>query len=351
MKKLHICIGIGLLLLTALFTACAQVTEQAHSEERPPKIGIAFDTFVVERWQRDLEILVAALTEQGAEVDVQIANEDQNKQIEQIRYLIGEKVDVLIIVPNDGFALTDVVDEAKREGIKVIAYDRLIMNANIDLYVSFDNEAIGRSIAQRLVDALNLEVTPNPINLIMINGDPKDYNATLMNKGYYDVLRPMIENGDLIILEEVWAPEWREVYAKETVDDVLSQGRMPDGIIAANDHLAMGAIETLSKWQLAGNVLVVGQDAELSACQRIVEKTQLATVYKPIVDLATTVAKLSIQLANGESLETEDVLGNTFKNVPYVRLKTFMIDAANLDELIIESGFHRREDVYLNIQD
>ncbi len=335
------CLGLCLGLLS-----CAK---QDIQEDRPPLIGISFDTFVVERWQRELEILVASLTELGADVDVQIANENQKKQIDQIKYLIDQKVDVLIVVPNDAYALTDVIEAARREGIKVISYDRLILNAYVDVYISFDNEDIGMSMTTKLIETLMAHEAAEPYQVLMVNGDPKDYNATMLREGSLSVLDPFINAGQIHIADSNWAHEWREQYAKDLVESYLSQGHTVHGIIAANDVLATGVIEVLSKWQLIGEVAVVSQDAELSACQRIVEGSQLATVYKPITDLAITAAHLAMKLAMSEPLDIQETIYNGYRETPYLKMKATVIDKENIDEAIIDSGFHRREDVYLNI--
>lgn len=335
------------LLLLALVTGCTAEQSEAVKDDAI-KIGISFDSFVVERWQREMEILVATATELGAEVDVQIANEDIDKQLEQIRYLISQNVDVLIIVPKDAEALSPAIEEAYKNGIKIIAYDRLIIHPDLDLYISFDNEAIGENISVRLIGAMKLEEEAPPKQILIINGDPSDNNSSLLNNGFHKIIDPLLEIGEVEILEEIWADEWREQYAKDVVEKHLSLGNRIDGIIAANDVLATGTIEVLSKWQLAGDVFVVSQDAELSACQRIVEGTQLATVFKPINELAITTAKIAIEMAKGNTIETEDTIFNRYREIPFVKLNAFVVDETNMEEIIIENGFHRKEDVYLN---
>ncbi len=184
---------------------------------------------------------------------------------------------------------------------------------------------------------------------MIINGDPKDNNSKLLNQGFYEAVQPYIDEGLVTVVDETWANEWREQYAKDLVDEYLSKGERIDGIIAANDVLATGAIEVLSKWQKAGSVYVVSQDAELSACQRIVEKTQLATAYKPIYDLATTTAKIAISMAKGEKVLANDSIYNEYETVPFLKLDAYVVDIDNMDTVIIKSGFHRREDIYRNI--
>lgn len=346
-------LGILVFILLGAFTACSK-DKQVDSDDKI-LIGLSLDSIVVERWQRELEILVATVNELGAEIDVQIANESIDKQTEQIKYLINRHVDVLIVVPNDAKAFYDVMSEAERNGIDVIAYDRLIMHPDIDLYISFDNVAIGKGISQRLMDQFKSDAASvpeeefTPYRLLIINGDPKDNNSKLLNQGFYEAIQPYIEDGLITVVDETWANEWREQYAKDLVEEYLSKGERIDGIIAANDVLATGAIEVLSKWQKAGSVYVVSQDAELSACQRIVENTQLATAYKPIYDLATTTAKIAISMAKGEKVLANDSIYNEYVTVPFLKLDAYVVDMDNMDSVIIKSGFHRKEDIYRNI--
>lgn len=342
---------IALMLTYPLLIGCSKVSTQREGI----LIGLSLDSIVVERWQRELELIVSTVNELGAEIDVQIANEDLQKQTEQIKYLIEKKVDVLIVVPNDARGFFDVLTEAERNNIPVIAYDRLIMHPNIDLYISFDNAEIGKGISKKLLDEMlnksdnGEQLADEPLNLVIINGDPKDNNSILLNKGFYETLQPILDQGLVTIIEETWANEWREQYAKDSVEKVLASGEKIDGIIAANDVLATGAIEVLSRWRLARTVPVVSQDAELSACQRIVEETQLATAYKPIYELATLTAKVAVGMAKGEKTLTNDTIYNGYDSIPYLKLDAYVVDQDNLDVVIIQSGFHREEDIYRNI--
>ena len=366
MKNKWIVFLMVLAIILVAFTACAK---KENTEKEGILIGLSLDSIVVERWQRELEILVATVDELGAQLDVQIANESIEKQTEQIRYLIDQEVDVLIIVPNDARAFYDVIAEADRNGIDVIAYDRLIMHPDVDLYVSFDNMEIGKGISKRLIDELLKKVDANqndenlndesendepqkdesqaqlPYNLLIINGDPKDNNSILLNKGFYETIQAHIDSGLIKVVDETWANEWREQYAKDLVEKQLASGVRIDGIIAANDVLATGAIEVLAKWRKAGEVIVVSQDAELSACQRIVEGTQLATAYKPIYDLASTTAKVAVGMAKGEKVIANDTIYNEYESIPYLKLDAYVVDLDNMETVIIKSGFHRKEDI------
>lgn len=361
----------GLVIMVFFLILGGAGCEKAPPEEDSIKIGLSFDTFVVERWNRELEVLVSRANELGAEVVVKVANEDVEKQKEQIKAMIDEGVDVLVVVPNDVTALQDVVTQAHEKGIKIISYDRLIKQAPVDLYLSFDNVKTGEMMAQSIVDQCkadydkrlnaektddnekllsldNLPVDESAYHLLIINGDPKDNNSALINEGFHKVIDPYVASEKVVVIDEIWAPEWREKYARDLVETTLKSGIKIDGILAGNDILASGAIETLSKWQLAGEVYVVGQDAELSACQRIVEGTQLSTIYKDINALAKSCAAYALELGEKGSIDADDTMYNGEMNVPYIKLDIKLVTADSLYDTIIRTGFHNENDVYLN---
>ena len=151
-------IVLGLVLCAALAAGCAGhdtktlLKSEAPSEEGDEKIriGISFDSFVIERWLRDRDVFVATAQGLGAEVNVQNANGDVEEQISQIEYLIDKRMDVITIVAIDSEALTDVVRKAQQAGIRIVCYDRLIRDAGTDLYISFDNHMVGTLMGQAL---------------------------------------------------------------------------------------------------------------------------------------------------------------------------------------------------------
>lgn len=344
-------LGTVALLLLAMAAGWMMMQPKApdtSSDQHALKVGLSFDSIVVERWKRDMETFVAAANQKGIEVDVQIANDDLNEQKRQIQYLIDKRVQVLVILPKQKDAYTDLIDKAKRKGIHVIAYDRLILNADYDAYVSFDSVQVGEQIAGRLVRQLELD-GKREAKLLIINGDPEDNNSKLFNQGFYNVLNAVGNDLKLNIASEVWAHGWREAPAFDAVESMLDSGTVPDGIIAANDVLATAAIQALTERQLAGKVLVVSEDAELSACQRIVEGTQLATVYKPYNTMAQRAVDMCLALING-TFKTDDRIGNGSGFIPMVQIPCELVDKTTIDKIIIDSGFHSRDDVYRNVK-
>ncbi len=303
-------------------------------------IGFLADNLVIERWQRDQEIFLAKAMSRGVEVIVHNANESNEIQNEQIRAMIKEKVDVLVVIPYDKDGLVDAISEARKAGIRVIAYDRLITGAEVDAYISFDNVKVGELQAKSL-----LKVKPSG-DYMIINGSPDDNNTSMFNTGYYKGLQKAIDNGDIRIVSEVYAENWREEPAYNAVSNILSRGHKIDGIIGANDRLAEAAITALAEEGLAGEVYVAGHDADISACQRIVEGTQHMTVYKPIRDLAETAVDLAIRLANEEQVHYTETINNGYMEVPFIKLDVLEVTKETLLDTVVADGFHREEDIY-----
>lgn len=307
-------------------------------------IGFSLSSIVIDRWQRDRDVFIATAKELGAtDVIVQTANEDNATQIKQIEYLMSQGVDVLVINPDDKDGLSDVVRRAKEQGIKVIAYDRIISNANVDVYVSFDNEKLGRLMGETM-----LEYVPTG-NYVIINGSLKDNNSIMYNAGFHQAIDEAVENGSINIISEVWGEDWGEEVAYECMEEVIKRGEKVDGVIAANDRFAEAAIRVLAENRQAGDVVVIGHDSELSACQRIVEGTQKATIYKSITDMAEGAARLAIDLANGKEINTQTTMNDGTYEVPRIMYDVYIVTKENMVDIIVNKGFHRLEDIYQNI--
>lgn len=339
-------------LLACVLTGCRQNAPEAETgksvEERPLQIGLSFDSFVIERWMRDRDVFVSTAEELGATVNVQNANGDIEEQISQIKYLIAKKVDVIAIVAIDGEALQEVVRQAENAGIRVICYDRLIKSAGTDLYISFDNERVGELMGESLAKAL-----PDGGNIFAIYGSRSDNNVTQVITG----LERALEGTGLKVSYSDYCDNWLAELAFDAVEEGLRENGTVDGIMCGNDDLASQAIRALSEHRLAGKIPVVAQDAELSACQRIVEGTQTMTVYKHVDDEARIAATLAVALAKGEDITgsaqkypVTDTIFDGKEEIPCYLIEPVAVTEDNMDEVIIDSGFHRREEVYLNVK-
>ena len=342
---------LGMVLAMALLCGCLAGcgaaapgdTDNSADNDDGIQIGMCFDSFVIERWQRDRDVFVSAAKELGAEVNVQNANGDVQQQKDHIDYFIKKGMDVIVIISIDPDELTDLVKRARDAGIKVIAYDRPIPQAVVDLYISFDNEKVGELMGEAMVKAGLGEGD----KAVMICGSPKDRNVPMVDGGFKSVLS---DNG-VEILDEYYCDGWKAELAGDYVYNNPERIEEADAIMCGNDDLASRVVYALAEKRLAGKKLVAGQDADLEACQRIVEGTQLMTVYKPIEKLAQKAAEAAVSLAKGEALEEADVseyFGES-GTVPYLKIEPIAVTKDNIDEVIIGSGFHLKEDVYLNV--
>lgn len=341
MKKVMIFL---LALLFVLLCGC----ESAHvykNDDGVIKIGFMTDTMTVERWVRDRDIFVAKAEELGAEVIVQNGYEDAKRQKEIGMDMIDQGVDVLAVVAYDKDTLSDLVKYAQSNNVKFIAYDRLIKNAGVDLYISFDNFSVGRLMAKEAV-----ENVPRG-NYLILNGPKTDNNIFMINKACYDMLQPYIDNDSINIVGETFIDAWRDEVAYEYVSKIIDSGEEINAIIAGDDRLAEGAINALAENRLAGSVYVTGQDAELAACQRIVEGTQHMTVYKPISVLAEGAAVIAVKLAKGEDIGADSTINDGTYDVPYIVYEPTPVTKQSMYDIVIKDGFYSVEQVYRNVSE
>ncbi len=317
-------------------------------------VGVSVGNTTEERWNREIEMFRQYGEEHGFEMNIQIANNDVNRQISQCENLLNQGVDVLIVQSLDAEAAGPIVQSAHDAGVQVIAYDRFIMNSDLDYYVTFDSFKVGQVEAQFVVDA-----APSG-NYIWLKGAPEDNNAHLVADGQADVLQPYIDSGDITIVTEQWCTGWDPNEALSHTENGLSlAGNDIQGVIASNDGTAGAAVEALAAQGLAGTVPICGQDADLAACQRIVEGTQTGTVYKPLAPLNQAACELAVAIATGasdpmsevdSSLGTWQTLNNNTKDVNSFTVDVEAIDASNIYEIIcVRDEFHSVEEVYANI--
>ena len=318
----------------------------AADPNRKIKIGFSMATLKEERWQRDHDAFQAHCTKLNIECVVTVANGDAARQANDVENLLTRGIDVLVIAPHDATQAASMVDKAKAQNIPVVSYDRLINSDKIDLYVSHQVPVIGRKMAEYA-----LQHVPKG-NYIMVYGASTDNNAHIIKKEQLAVLQPAIDRGDIRIVADQHATDWRPEEALKIVENALTQNREDiQAVVASNDGTAGGAISALTNRGLAGKVLVTGQDAEKAALQRIAEGKQTMTVYKPIIPLATTAVESAAALARKQPLPNvvdfrSEAIG---KNIRAVLLEVIVVDKANLMDTVIKDGFATFDEVYANV--
>lgn len=326
------------ILSTAIVAAMMTLASGAAcADAKNPKIGFSIDDLRLERWARDRDYFTAAAEQLGAKVFVQSADASEQRQISQIENLISRGVDVLVIVPYNATVLNNAVREAKKSNIKVISYDRLILNADIDAYISFDNEQVGEMQAQGVV-----QVKPKG-NYYLLGGAPTDNNAKMLREGQMKVLQPLIDKGDIKVVGKQWVKDWSASEAMSIVENALTANNNKiDAIVASNDGTAGGAIQALASQKLSGKVAVSGQDADLAAIRRVIAGSQTMSVYKPLKMIASEAAKLSVQLVRNEKPAYNAQYDNGFKKVSTLLLKPTLLTKGNVD-ILVNDGFYTKD--------
>lgn len=325
------------------FMGCNKSGEipKKNQEKKEVLVGFSMATLKEDRWLRDRDIFMAKAKQEGIEVIVKNANNDSSIQLEQVKEMIDQGIQVLVIAPNDSEAVKECVDLAKSENIPVISYDRLSRNSNVDAYISFDNIKVGELQGTYLV-----EHVPEG-GYVILNGSRDDYNSAMFHEGLMNVLQKSLDKGKIQVLDEIWVDNWRRETSFEFVSKSLKKnGKSVKAIVGGNDSLALGAIDALSESQMTGDVVVVGHDADLIACQRIVKGTQSLTIYKPITKLVDKTVEVCKQILNGEEISYVETINDGTYHVPYIKIDVVPVTKENIDDTVIKDGFHLKEDVY-----
>lgn len=303
-------------------------------------IGFSIDSLKEPIWRENKDSFIRKANELGAEVRVEQANSDDRVQLSQIDKLIAAGVNVLVVAPHDGEISAEAVEKAHNAGIKIISYDRLIKNSDVDLYIAIDNYKVGQLQAKELLKNVSGG------NVAYIGGAPTDSNAILFREGAMSVLK---ENKDINIVMDKYSADWKVEEAYNNMLELLNTNSDVKGVVSANDGTASGVIAALEKFSLAGKIPVTGLDSELSACQRIVEGKQLMTIYKPTNEISNKAAELAVKMAEGESIETNNTIFNGKVDVPSYFVEPIVVTKENMINTVIKNNFLSLEDVYKNI--
>jgi D-xylose transport system substrate-binding protein len=260
------------------------------------------------------------------------ADADATKQQQQFNSVITQGAEVIVLDPVDSAAAASLVQMAQGQGIKVIAYDRPIPDAQADYYVSFDNEGIGQAIAESLVEHLKANNVPTEgTGVLQINGSPTDAAAGLIKDGIHAGL----EGSGYTTLAEFDTPEWAPPKAQQWASGQVARfGDQIVGVVAANDGTAGGAIAAFKAAGVDPVPPVTGNDATIAALQLIIAGDQYNTISKPSEIVAAAAANIAVQLLAGETPEAKTTLYDT----PSELFVPAVVTAENLKAEIIDKG-------------
>lgn len=329
-----------------MLSACTKQTPDAPASsaalpvKSPTKIGFVLATLQEERYTKDKMYFEQKAQAMGAEVLFASANNNELEQLTKVENILSQGVKAIVVQPVNSNAASSFVEMAHKQGVKVIAYDRAIFNAPLDLYVTQDSYKVGVLQAEAAAQA-----TAGKGNYVILQGEAGHSVANEITRGVEDTLKKYPEIKTVVSQSHAG---WSGDLAMKTVENALTTNQNNiQAVLANNSGMANGAVQALAEQKLLGTVFVAGADADLTAVRHIVKGEQQFEVLKAIEPLAAAAAEAAVKFAMGEVMTTSESkdLGSGHI-VPVVNTPVFAVTKENMDQVIISSGFHKREDVY-----
>ncbi|MCO5732258.1 multiple monosaccharide ABC transporter substrate-binding protein [Rhizobium sp. SSA_523] len=324
-------------------------------------VGVAMPTKSSARWIADGDNMVKVLKERGYDVDLQYAEDDVPNQLAQIENMVTKGAKVLVIASIDGTTLSDVLQQAADQKIKVIAYDRLIRDTpNVDYYATFDNFQVGVLQATSLVKALKADTEAGPFNIELFGGSPDDNNAYFFYNGAMSVLQPLIDKGVLKVasgqmgMDKVSTLRWDGATAQARMDAILSAfyaDKKLNAVLSPYDGISIGILSSLKGVGYGSGDMampfVSGQDAEVPSVKSIIAGEQYSTIFKDTRELAKVTVDMVDAVMSGKEPTVNDTktYDNGKKVVPSYLLKPVAVDKSNWKDVLIGSGYYTEDQV------
>jgi putative multiple sugar transport system substrate-binding protein len=325
-------------------------------------VGISMPTKSSSRWISDGTTMVKLFQEQGYDTILQYAEDDIPSQLAQVEDMVTKGAKVLVIAAIDGTTLSDTLHKAAEKHVAVIAYDRLIRgSADVSYYATFDNFQVGVLQASYIEKALGLKEGKGPFNIELFGGSPDDNNAYFFYNGAMSVLKPYLDSGKLKILsgqmgmDKVSTLRWDGAVAQARMENLLSafytKARV-DAVLSPYDGLSIGILSALKGVGYGSASLpmpvVTGQDAELPSVKSILAGEQKSSIFKDTRELAKVAVGMVEAVLAGKQPEVNDTktYDNGKKIVPSYLLKPVLVDASNVKEVVIGSGYYKESQLH-----
>jgi len=350
------------ILVTLLIIAVAAVSFTGCAKKSNAKfVGVAMPTKSLQRWNQDGAFLKDKLEAAGYKVDLQYAENKVDVQVSQLENMITEGVKILVIASIDSTALKGALAKAGEEGVKVIAYDRLIMDTpNVDYYATFDNYKVGTIQGQYIEKALGLKDGKGPYNMEVFGGSPDDNNAYKFNAGAMDVLQPYIDSGQLVIpsgqtdMGQIAIQSWKASGAQARMDNLLTAfyaDKKLDVVLSPNDSLAQGIVASLKAagYGTAAKPFPVltGQDCDKINVGMMIRGEQSMSIFKDTRTLAERVVTMVKEIGDGKTVTVNNTTeyDNHVKKVPSFLCDPVFADKNNYKALLIDTGYYKESDI------
>jgi putative multiple sugar transport system substrate-binding protein len=301
------------------------------------------------------------LEKRGYKVDLQYAEDDIPTQKAQIENMITKGAKVLVIAAIDGSTLSATLDAAGKSGVKIISYDRLLVNTKaVSYYATFDNRKVGQLQAQSLIDGLKKYKGKGPWNVELFAGSPDDTNSFYFYQGAMDVLKPLMKKGQVVVpskqitQDKIGTLRWDGAVAQSRMDAILaanySGGKQLHGVLAPYDGISRGILSALISFgYVPGKNLpiVTGQDAEAASIKLIKMGQQYSTILKDTRDLAKVASDMVDAVLKGKKPQINDTktYNNNVKIVPSYLLAPYIVTKDNYQKLVMDSGYLKESDI------
>ncbi len=322
------------------------------------KVGISLPTKNIKRWIDDGNRMKASLEKAGYEVDLQYAANDTSTQIDQVRSMILGRCSLLIIAPISSAEWHQLLSEAKRNNIPVIAYDRLIMDTDaVDYYVTFDNYVTGQMQAEYIIEKLDVEHSDRPVNIEIFTGDATDNHTNFFYSGAMDVLKPYIDAGNIVVksgqteLDQVATVGWRTELAQNRMDALLasfySDGTPLDAVLCSNDSTALGVTNSLVANYTGSYPVITGLDCDIVNVKNIIAGKQSMSIFYDTRIMADATVNMALDLLSGKEPTTNDDVryNNGSKNVRSYLCAPLLVDISNYKDILIGGGYYTEQDL------
>ncbi|KAF0821036.1 ABC transporter, substrate-binding protein (cluster 2, ribose/xylose/arabinose/galactose) [Bacillus sp. ZZV12-4809] len=366
MKRKWKVISLMLTVLMFAFIAagCSEGTGGSSSEV---SVGIVLPTKDEPRWVQDEQRFKDALKGTEYTTEILFSQGSSAKEKENVETLLNKGIDVLIICPQDGDAAAAAVEAAKKDGVKVISYDRLITNTDaIDYYVTFDSLAVGAAQAQYLIDNAKGKDTP----LYLYAGAASDNNAFLFFQGAWSVLQPKIADGTFKIansseaealkdtadlsrdqLSKIigqvttnWDPNEAKNKAQTHLTAASDDMKGDVAILAPNDGTARSIADVFGTDSAVSSYLVTGQDAEKASIQYVIDEKQSMTVFKDVRTLVQDAMGMAIEILEDKDPETTGSYDNGKIEVKAKQTDVIVVDKDNVKKELIDSEYYKADE-------
>jgi putative multiple sugar transport system substrate-binding protein len=324
-------------------------------------VGVSMPTQSSERWIKDGHKMKDILEQRGYQVDLQYAEDDIPTQKAQIENMVTKGAKVLVIAAIDASTLSATLDTAAKSGVKIIAYDRLLVNTKaVSYYATFDNRKVGVLQATSLVEGLTKLKGKGPWNVELFAGSPDDTNSFYFYSGAMDVLKPLMNKGQIVVQSkqiaqaQIGTLRWDGAVAQARMDAILaanySGGKKLDGVLSPYDGISRGILSSLISFgYVPGKDLpiVTGQDSEAASIKLIKMGQQYSTILKDTRDLAKVASDMVDAVLMGKKPEINDTktYNNNVKIVPSYLLVPHVVTIDNFQKLVIDSGYLKESDI------